>query len=91
MNITDRATELLQDVLQQHGAKGIRLSSINGCCGPQFSVSLEDPVDSDYIQMINGIQVAQNTSIETTEGLTIDTEKSAEGEGLVLIGASNCC
>jgi hypothetical protein len=32
-----------------------------------------------------------NTSLESTEELTIDMEKSAEGEALELTGASYCC
>ena len=37
MIITDGAKQILVDFLSKRGAEGIRLTSTEGCCGPQFS------------------------------------------------------
>lgn len=91
MNITDGAKELLLHFLSEKGAEGIRLTSVAGCCGPQFTISLDPPEESDTVSMINGINVAIDSQITGTEELTLDKEESEEGVGLVLVGASNCC
>ncbi|WP_066249532.1 adhesin [Neobacillus drentensis] len=91
MKITDEAKQLLENVLSENGAKGIRLYSVAGCCGPQFALSLDAPQETDTIEMINGIKVAIDSQVLATEELTLDKEESQEGAGLVLLGASNCC
>jgi len=87
MNITDRAKELLENFLNEKGAEGIRLTSVAGCCGPQFTISLDQPEESDTVKTINGIKVAIDSQIPAINELTLDTEEN----GLVLLGASNCC
>lgn len=57
----------------------------------QFELSLDTPQADDKLETINGIQVAIDAQISGTEELTLDKEESQNGEGLVLIGASNCC
>jgi Fe-S cluster assembly iron-binding protein IscA len=91
MKITDEARQLLESFLNEKGAEGIRLSSVAGCCGPQFAISLDAPMESDRIETINGIKVAFDPQVTGTEELTLDKEENQEGAGLVLIGASNCC
>lgn len=91
MKITDGAKQELENVLSENGAEGIRLYSVSGCCGPQFALSLDAPQESDTVEVINGIKVAIDSQITTTEELTLDKEESQEGSGLVLIGASSCC
>ncbi|MES7477508.1 hypothetical protein U6M79_12390, partial [Cutibacterium acnes] len=72
-------------------AEGIRLSSVLGCCGPQYAISLDQPQESDMIKTINGIKVAIDSNISGTEELILDKEEDKDGAGLVLIGASSCC
>jgi iron-sulfur cluster assembly protein len=91
MKITDGAKQLLENVLNEKGAEGIRLSSVAGCCGPQFTISLDVPEESDTIKTINGIKVAFDPQITSTEELILDKEETQESAGLVLLGASNCC
>lgn len=91
MNITDGAKQLLEDFLSEKGAEGIRLSSVAGCCGPQFAISLDAPVESDRIETINRIKVAIDSEVTGSEELTLDKEENENGAGLVLIGASSCC
>ncbi|WHZ00065.1 adhesin [Peribacillus simplex] len=91
MKITDEAKHLLVNVLNENGAEGIRLYSVAGCCGPQMALSLDAPQESDTIQTINGIKVAVDSQIASTEEFTLDKEENQEGAGLVLIGGSNCC
>ena len=91
MNITGGAKKLLENFLNEKGAEGIRLSSVAGCCGPQFAITLDAPAESDKIETINGIKVAFASEVTGTDELTLDIEEGQEGAGLVLIGANNCC
>ncbi|MGN8843399.1 MULTISPECIES: adhesin [Bacillaceae] len=91
MKITDGAKQLLENFLQEKGAEGIRLSTVAGCCGPQFTITLDPPIESDKIETINGIKVAFDSKVTGTEELTLDIEENQNGAGLVLIGASSCC
>ena len=91
MNITDGAKKLLENVITEKGVEGIRLFTNAGCCGPQFALSLDSPQESDTIQMINGIKLAIDSQVTSTEGLTLDMEENNEGAGLVLIGGGSSC
>jgi hypothetical protein len=91
MKITDGAKQILESFLNEKGATGIRLYNVAGCCGPQFAISLDGPMESDTIQTINGIQVAFDSKVSGTEELTLDKEENQDGSGLVLLGASSCC
>lgn len=91
MKITNEAKEILEQFLTEKGAEGIRLTSVAGCCGPQFTITLDAPIESDKVNTINGITVAVDAQITDTDELTLDIEEDADGAGLVLLGASNCC
>ncbi|NCT39566.1 adhesin [Bacillus sp. EB93] len=91
MKITDSAKQLLENVLNENGAEGIRLYSVAGCCGPQMALSLDAPQETDVIQNINGIKVAVDSQIASTEEFTLDKEENQDGVGLVLLGGSSCC
>ncbi|MFZ0444115.1 MAG: adhesin [Bacillus sp. (in: firmicutes)] len=91
MKITDGAKQLLENFLSEKGAESIRLSTTSGCCGPQFAITLDAPMESDTIETINGIKVAFDSQVTGTEELTLDKEENQDGGGLVLIGGSNCC
>ena len=91
MKITDGAKQLLESFLTEKGAEGIRLTATSGCCGPQFTITLDAPQESDKIETINGIKVAFDSQVTGTEELTLDKEEDQNGAGLVLIGGSSCC
>lgn len=91
MKITDEAKQLLEHILSENGAEGIRLYSVAGCCGPQMALSLDAPHETDNVQNINGIKVAVDSQIASTEEFTLDKEESQDGAGLVLIGGNSCC
>ncbi|MBM7604291.1 hypothetical protein JOC75_002264 [Metabacillus crassostreae] len=91
MKITNDAKEVLMQFLTEKGAEGIRLTSVAGCCGPQFTITLEAPMKSDKVDIINGITVAIDIQITDMDDLTLDIEEDSNGAGLVLLGASNCC
>ena len=91
MKITDGAKQLLEKILTEKGAEGIRLFAVAGCCGPQFTISLDAPQESDKIETINGIKVAFDSKIPATDDLTLEKEENEDGEGLVLFGGGGCC
>lgn len=41
MRITDGAKELLENFLNEKDVEGVRLTSVAGCCGPHFTISLD--------------------------------------------------
>lgn len=91
MKITDGAKQLLENILTQKGAEGIRLHAVAGCCGPQFTLSLDAPQEADKIETINGIKVAFDSRIPSTDDLILETEENEDGAGLVLLGGGGCC
>ena len=91
MQITDGAKQLLENFLKEKGKDGIRLSSVAGSCGSQFTMNLSSPLETDKIEIINGIKVAYDSQVTGTEELTLDIEEGQNGTRLVLIGGSNCC
>ena len=91
MKITDGAKQLLEDFLNEKGAEGIRISSIAGCCGPQFAISLDAPEETDKIETINGIQVAIDSEVRQNEELTLDKGEGQSRPKLVLVSERNCC
>ncbi|MFB6467780.1 adhesin [Cytobacillus sp. Hz8] len=90
MIITDEAKQLLKVFLKEEGADGLRLTLVEGCCGPKIGLTFDAPMEMDTIETINGIQVAIDRQVEDTDELTLDQEENADGVGLVLIGACNC-
>ncbi|WP_338472504.1 iron-sulfur cluster biosynthesis family protein [Niallia sp. XMNu-256] len=91
MIITDNAKQLLENFLKEKGKEGIRLTSIAGCCGSEFTINLSSPMETDKIEIINGIKVAFDSQVTGTEELTLDIEEGKNGSRLVLIGGSSCC
>lgn len=91
MKITNQAKQMILEILSENEAEGIRLYAVQGCCGPQFALSLEGPKDSDTVETINDIKVAFDSEVQGIDNLTLDTEETKDGTGLVLLGANNCC
>ncbi|HJV46037.1 MAG TPA: hypothetical protein VJ824_09985 [Bacillota bacterium] len=51
-------------------------------------MALEEPLEEDIVQTINGVRVAIDKRIETeAENITMDTKDNQ----LVLVGINNCC
>ncbi|REJ18603.1 MAG: adhesin [Caldibacillus debilis] len=93
MQITDGAKELIENFLSKNGKEGLRLSAVQGCCGPQYVLTTDEPQESDKVEVINGIRVAIDPKIPATDELTLDKETYKDGETLVLLGANGggCC
>ena len=91
MKITDGAKQLLENFLKTKGKDGIRIFSIAGGCGSQFSMNLSSPKETDKIEIINGIQVAFDSEVTDHEDLTLDIEEGQSRPKLVLVSESNCC
>ena len=92
MNITNEAKEYIQSLLKEQQAKGLRVYTIEGCCGPQIGLSLDMPEESDVISVINDVQVSvARQAEEFVKSLTLDFETEGEQSGLVVVGAPNNC
>ena len=79
MKITDGAKQLLENFLTEKGAEGIRISSVAGGLRVTICDNLVPPKESDKIETINGIQVAFDSQVTSTEELTLDIEEGNTG------------
>ncbi|PCK21344.1 adhesin [Bacillus pumilus] len=91
MEITNHAKSMLEKKMHEKNVNGIRFYFAGqGCCGPQFGISLDVPEQGDEVRVINGIQVAIDKRVtDMTEGITLDRQ----GNGLAITGGSDssCC
>jgi hypothetical protein len=57
-----------------------------------LGLALEEPMEGDIVETINGIQVAIEDSIHgETKKLTLDYKETPSGSGLVMLGTESCC
>lgn len=84
MDITQTAKEVLTESMKENNAQGIRFYFAGqGCCGPQFGLSMDAPEEEDFIKEVNGIQVALDNRVSTmVEDISLDFQNG----GLVLVG-----
>ena len=90
MDITQTAKDVLTESLKDNKAQGIRFYFAGqGCCGPQFGLSMDAPEAEDTIKEVNGIQVALDNRVSSmVEDVSLDFQDG----GLVLVGLpeNNC-
>lgn len=90
MNITQPAKEMLLESMKENTAEGIRFYFAGqGCCGPQFGLSMDAPEQGDVIKEVNGIRVALDERVsKMVDEVLLDFKNG----GLVLEGLpeSNC-
>ncbi|MBM7554337.1 hypothetical protein [Thalassobacillus pellis] len=81
MNITDRARDLLDDILHEQKGSCIRVYFAGYEQGePQLGVTFADPEADDELTNINEIPVAiDQRIIHLTENLTLDGQPSPDG------------
>lgn len=91
MQITDRARDMLKQVLQEKNASGIRLHfSGYGWGGPQIGLALDEPAAEDQVSTINDIVVAIDKEIiDFTQNLTLEYDEAHNG--IVLLGNDHYC
>lgn len=90
MNITQPAKDMLLESMKETTAQGIRFYFAGqGCCGPQFGLSMDAPEQGDIIKEVNGIRVALDERVST---MVDDVSLDFKNGGLVLEGLpeSNC-
>ncbi|HSW58331.1 MAG TPA: hypothetical protein VLH15_08010 [Dehalococcoidales bacterium] len=77
IEITDGAREKLQNILEKNPGKMLRISvDGDGCAGPYFKLSLDEPGENEIITSVNGagilvsdhvIKVAEFTTLKIFE------------------------
>ncbi|MBP3039440.1 adhesin [Bacillaceae bacterium Marseille-Q3522] len=93
MIITDTAKTFITNIMEENNASTLRFAFAGaGCCGPKYALALEEALETDVVEGVNGIRVAIDAQIaETVKQLTLDYEESEQGAGLVVAGGSSCC
>ena len=90
MYITQSAKDVLLDSMKENAAEGIRFYFAGqGCCGPQFGVSMDAPEQEDVVKEVNGIRVALDQRVS---GMVEEVSLDFQDGGLVMTGLpeSNC-
>lgn len=94
MKITDQAKEYIQQAMQENNVSTLRFFGIQGCCGVNLGVSLQDAEENDLLEDVNGVKVAiQHEMKEQLNNVILDVEEDNGDMGLVLNGYNNtsCC
>jgi Fe-S cluster assembly iron-binding protein IscA len=58
MNITEQATEYIQQAMQENHVSTLRFFGIPGCCGVNLGVSLQEAEENDLLEEVNGLNIA---------------------------------
>ena len=90
MKITEKARQLLEEVLVERQAEGIRIYFAGyGWGGPRIGLALDGPEEGDLVKVENGIQVAVDSRIASdADGLTLEYDPFQDG--LIILGGSEC-
>jgi HesB-like selenoprotein len=95
MNITDGAKSYIENMMKEAGVSTLRFGYAGaGCYGPSYELSLDEPQDTDVVNVINDVEVAVDPQVvELVSELTLDFQQDEQGEGLVISsgGSSSCC
>lgn len=90
IKITDNAKSFIEKLLEENEPYQLRLYPVPGCCSPSFQLTLGRVKDTDTVENSNGINIAVDSKVESTEMLTIETKKGVQGTELVLSGIKTC-
>lgn len=79
--------------MEEHQIKTIRVVLAGmGWGAPKLGLALDEPVETDIIKEVNGIEVAFEAEvINHVANITLDFEESEAGEGLVIVGNDLYC
>lgn len=93
MVITDNAKAYIEEAMKEAGMFTLRFGFAGqGCCGPNYQMALEGPMDKDVIHQVNLIQVAVDPQVaDLVNGITVDYTEDSEGAGLIISGGESCC
>ncbi len=90
MNITEQAKEYIQQVMQEKQISTLRFFGIQGCCGVNLGVALQEAEENDVLEQINGLTIAIQVEVkEQLNNITIDVEDENGEKGIVLNGYNN--
>ncbi|MFO1441846.1 Fe-S cluster assembly protein HesB [Bacillus sp. Bva_UNVM-123] len=94
MNISEQAKKYIQQAMKDNNVSTLRFYGIAGCCGVNLGVALQDAEEKDFVEQINGIQVAIHPDVKSQlAGVTVDVEEENGEMGIILNGYNNnsCC
>ena len=94
MIITEQAKEYIKQAMQDKQVSTLRFFGIQGCCGVNLGVALQDPEENDVLEQVNGLNIAIQVDLnEQLSNVTIDVEEENGEMGIVLNENNNasCC
>ncbi len=94
MNISDQAENYILQAMKENHVSTLRFYGVAGCCGVNLGVTLQAAEENDFVEQINGVQVAIHPDVKNQlEGVTVDVEEENGEIGIVLKGYDNhsCC
>ena len=64
MKITDQAKEYIQQAMQENNVSTLRFFGIQGCCGVNLGVSLQEAEENDVVRRSEWIKYCHSTRDE---------------------------
>ena len=80
--------------MQDKQVSTLRFFGIQGCCGVNLGVALQEPEENDVLDQVNELNIAIGVDVkEQLRNVTIDVEEENGEIGIVLKGYNNssCC
>jgi len=91
MKITNEAKEFIEQILIENEPYQLRLHTVpGGCCKPSYGLSLGRAKETDFLESSNGVNIAVDSEVGSTETLTIDIKTGEAGNELILNDQSSC-
>jgi len=93
MIITDSAKMYNEKMMEENKETNLRFTfEGDGCCGPNFGVTLSEQQEDDRVEIINGIDVSVDKRVvDAIKDITLDFEGTENEGGLVLQNNNSCC
>jgi Fe-S cluster assembly iron-binding protein IscA len=78
MKITQNATVIVKNLLEQNQCNAIQVQLVEGCCGPSVALSITKTQDEDVLVDENGISVLYiEDAFELTQNVILDEKEGS--------------
>lgn len=94
MKMTEQAKVFIQEIMQANNVSTLRFFGVEGCCGVNVSVALQEAEENDVVEQVSGLNIAMQADMkDQLTNVTIDVEEENGEMGIILNGYNNnsCC
>lgn len=94
MKMTEQAKVFIQEIMEANHVSTLRFFGVEGCCGVNISVALQEAEENDVVEQVSGLNIAMQADMkDQLTNVTIDVEEANGEMGIILNGYNNnsCC